>query len=120
MSSSIKPPGSRPPSAADAARPEAGPGERVRGERFDEVMGQTEASGAERATQSALPGEVARELAEGRLDAAAAVERLLADILSGPMAAGLDDRGRAALEAHLRATLEDDPNLAALVRDLER
>lgn len=119
MTSPIKPPGSRPPSA-DAPRPEAGPGERVRGERFDEVLGQGEAASAERAEQTALPGEVARELAEGRLDPAAAVERLLADILNGPMAAGLDDRGRAALEEHLRATLEDDPNLAALVRDLER
>ncbi len=50
-------------------------------------------------------------------DAAAVIDRLVAEQLAGPMAAGLDAAGRQALEAHLRATLEDDPGFRALVED---
>jgi hypothetical protein len=64
--------------------------------------------------------QTATDLKSGAIDAAAALERVIAAALSAPEAQLLDEGGRAQLEAHLRATLEDDPALVQLVRDLER
>lgn len=122
MTSSIKPPGSGPKPTVDAI---GGGGDAARGERssgFDDAIEATRAEGAK--TSQAAPttavSSVASDLEAGRIDGATAVDRLVEDVLNGPMAAGLDARGREALEAHLRASLEDDPSLAAMVRDLSR
>ncbi len=124
MTSPIKPPGGAPPplapnEAAQGSGPKAAEGFR---EALDvgapsEVSEASNASGTE-----ALSGvdSVVADLRAGRIDATEAVERIIAETLQGPMASMLDAAGRSELEAHLRATLEDDPNLQALVRDLER
>lgn len=57
---------------------------------------------------------------EGRIDAAQAVETLVARALDSETARGLSPTARAALEQHLRTTLADDPAMSQLVRDLER
>lgn len=57
---------------------------------------------------------------EGRIDAAQAVETLVARALDSETARGLSPSARAALEQHLRTTLADDPAMSQLVRDLER
>ncbi|MCA9612847.1 MAG: hypothetical protein H6722_22080 [Sandaracinus sp.] len=121
MTSSIKPPGSGPkPIDPVGASKDADRTDRTRTEAFDEALEAARAPATSATAPAGAVSGVVEDLRAGRIDAAAAVDRLVADVLNGPMAAGLDDRGRAALEAHLRASLEDDPNLAALVRDLER
>lgn len=137
MSSPIKPPGNGPrPIDPVGASTDAGRTRAERSEGFDRALETSQASNSQApathpaaATAAAdargaedvagVVGVVA-DLRAGRIDGAAAVERLVAEALSGPMAAGLTPDGRVALEAHLRASLEDDPNLAALVRDLDR
>jgi hypothetical protein len=125
MSSSIKPPGSGGPKPIDpvGASKDAERSDRARAERFEETLeasrtASTATSTTAASSTSPVAG-VAADLQAGRIDGATAIDRLVADVLNGPMAAGLDARARAALETHLRASLEDDPNLAALVRDLE-
>lgn len=137
MSSSIKPPGNGPrPIDPVGASTDAGRTRADRSEGFDQALetsqasnsqgsathpaATTAASGARGAEGVTNAEGVLADLRAGRIDGAAAVERLVAEALKGPMAAGLTPGGRVALEAHLRASLEDDPNLAALVRDLDR
>ncbi|MEM6959387.1 MAG: hypothetical protein AAF411_21695 [Myxococcota bacterium] len=105
MTGPIKPPGSSglPPGASAptaASKPE-------RAEAFREAL-ETAPTSAPSAA-----GESAPSLGPE------AVERLIADALASPMAAHLTDEGRQELEAHLRSTLSDDPNLAALVSAVE-
>lgn len=123
MTSPIKPPGGpKPPIDPAAAESSQGPSSADRSERFQEALGATEtpATSASTASSATELDSVVADLKAGRIDADAAVERLIADALQGPMASLLDDAGKAELEAHLRATLEDDPNLSALVRDMDR
>lgn len=121
MTSSIKPPGSGGPKPIDpvGASKDAERSDRTRAERFEEALDASRAPSTTTASSVGPVAGVAADLQAGRIDGATAIDRLVADVLNGPMAAGLDARARAALEAHLRASLEDDPNLAALVRDLE-
>ena len=126
MTSPIKPPGGPPkiPAAEDAARGAEGANRsESKAEAFQaavEAQSTQGARGASEATASGAATKVANDLRSGAIDAATAVDQLVAEALSSPMAAGLDDAGRAALEVHLRESLADDPNLAGLVRDLER
>lgn len=127
MTSPIKPPGGGPPkipAAEDAARGADGANRsESKAEAFQAAVESQSVDGprgASNSTASSAVGEVANELRSGAIDAATAVDRLVAQTLSSPMAAGLDDAGRAALEVHLRESLADDPNIAGLVRDLER
>jgi hypothetical protein len=121
MSSSIKPPGSGGPKPIDpvGASKDAERSDRARAERFEEALEASRTPSTTAASSTSPVAGVAADLQAGRIDGATAIDRLVADVLNGPMAAGLDARARAALETHLRASLEDDPNLAALVRDLE-
>lgn len=118
MTSPIKPPGgSTPPLAPNQAT--QGPDSKA-AEGFREAL---EVDGPSKTSAAQGPSgvdAVVAELRAGRIDAAEAVERLVAEALEGPMASMLDAAGRSQLEAHLRETLADDPNLQALVRDLER
>lgn len=118
MTSPIKPPGGAPPSrgipSPDATNPKvASESQEVS---FQETLGASDAKGTAEVTTDALLADVKA----GRIDANAAVERLVAEALEGPLAAGLTPAGKADLEAHLRDALQHDPNLAAMVRDLER
>lgn len=125
MTSPIKPPGGGPPSGIDptdpaskgAAKGPAGAEGAERAEAFQEALASQQGGQAESVQEA---GSIGADLEAGRIDAATAIDRLVAEALSGPMASTLDAAGRAELEAHLRASLEDDPNLAAMVRDLER
>ena len=63
---------------------------------------------------------VAEALKSGQIDAATAVERLIARAMESSAAQQLNDAGRAALEAHLRQTLENDPALAQFVDNLKK
>ena len=121
MTSPIKPPGGGPPKVPGAdARPDA-----AKPQRSDELRQAFEAAldgaapGAEAQRAGPVDG-VVGDLRAGRIDAVAAVELLVQEALSAPGVAQLDTAARAELEAHLRHTLEDDPNLAALVRDLDQ
>lgn len=110
MSFPIDPPGGpkRPPGGPTAAGEAPGtdaPLGAERGRSFADAV--AEASPAE----SPAPAEALGA------DAAAVIDRLVAEQLASPQARGLDAAGRRALEAHLRATLEDDPGLRALVED---
>lgn len=120
MTSSIKPPGSGPkPIDPVGASKDADRTDRSRAERFEETLEATRTPSTTAPASTGPVAGVAADLQAGRIDGATAIDRLVADVLNGPMAAGLDERARAALETHLRTSLEDDPNLAALVRDLE-
>lgn len=66
------------------------------------------------------PSRVVADLRAGAIDLPAAVDRLVAQTLSGPEAQLLNDAGRRALEEHLRSALRDDPALQAAIRDLGR
>ncbi len=130
MTSSIKPPGSRPPGGVpgtDPMRP-ADAGGRVehKGAGFREAI---EASRPEAA--SPLPSTQATEraghvdsireaLSSGRITASEAVEQLVQRALQRPDVQALPAAARAELEAVLRHALSDDPYIASLVHDLER
>ncbi|MEO0324860.1 MAG: hypothetical protein AAF447_17995 [Myxococcota bacterium] len=107
MTSPIKPPGG--PKAPDAPSTGAAEGPGRSGDAFADALEASRAGTANDAVASVPPALGA--------DAAAVVDRLVAEQLEGPLAAGLDAAGRKALEAHLRATLEDDPGFRALVED---
>ncbi len=121
MTSPIKPPGGGPPKVPGAdARPESTKAQRSDESRqaFEAALDQT-APSAEAQKAGSVDG-VVEDLRAGRIDGAAAVDRLVQEALSAPGVAQLDAAARAELEAHIRHTLEDDPNLAALVRDLDQ
>ena len=121
MTSPIKPPGGGPPKVPGAdAQPDPRKAERSEGAReaFETALEGTP-KGAD-AAGAAPVDDVVADLRAGRIDAAAAVEKMVQEALSAPGVAQLDAAARAELEAHIRQTLEDDPNLAALVRDLEQ
>ena len=76
-----------------------------------------------KASQAAPTGPLASirdDLRAGKIDAAGAIDRLVARALSAPEAAALPPARKAELEAHLRAALADDPTLVAMTKDLER
>lgn len=120
MTSPIKPPGGGPPKVPGAdAQPDPSKAKGAEGSReaFEAAL-----DGADRGqdAQAAAPTDaVVADLRAGRTDAAAAVEAMVQEALSAPGVAQLDAAARAELEAHIRHTLEDDPHLAALVRDLD-
>jgi len=123
MTSPIKPPGGTKPPGMDPTDA-AGGADKARNadraERFQEAMapGTNETTSAEGAQDVAT--DVTQPLRAGEIDASQAVDRLVAAALESPMAQQLSPAGRADLEAHLRATLADDPNLSQMVEDLER
>lgn len=115
MSTPIKPPGSPPP--AGGTDPTAGAVESRPGE-LDELV---ESAGPHSAPPAARAGRlegVRADLAAGKIGVGEAIDRLVAKAMSS--ARGLPAADRAALEAQLRAALEEDPTLLALRKDLER
>ena len=115
MTGPIKPPGSpKPPSSVDT------PTEVNRSAETAEAFKGALEGPSEAAPATEVSAAVSAELRAGTLDAAGAVERLIADALASPAATQLSSAGKQALENHLRESLADDPNLAALVTDLER
>lgn len=120
MTSPIKPPGGKPPVDPTAATDAAKEGSADKAEAFREAMGATEAnaSAASGADAPDATAAIVADLRAGRIDAQTAVDRLVAQALDAPMAQLLDDAGRARLEEHIRTTLSEDPNLAALMKDL--
>ncbi|GAB4211309.1 MAG: hypothetical protein OHK0013_32900 [Sandaracinaceae bacterium] len=66
------------------------------------------------------PVAIAAGLRAGSLDPSGAVEALVQRALASPAARALGDAGRAELERSLRAALEHDPTLSAMVADLGR
>ncbi len=126
MSSPIKPPGGTPspPPSADGAGPTGRAGQKAPSETFQESLDKSAGTPAPKGVVEAghVDGtqEVAADLRAGRIDAATAVERLVARTLEGPTAVGLTPAGRAELETFLRRMLAEDPALLALTKDLER
>ena len=121
MTGPIKPPGSpKTPGISPTDGPTADKAGRSQenAEAFQAALSTNESS-ASSATAASPVESITSELEAGRIDGTEAVERLIATALEGPMAAQLDEAGRAALEEHLRSTLADDPNLAAMVADLD-
>ncbi len=122
MTSPIKPPGGGPPKVpgADAQQPDPSKAKGPEGSReaFEAALEGADRGSDAQATESV--DAVVADLRAGKIDAAAAVEKMVQEALSAPGVAQLDAAARAELEAHIRHTLEDDPNLAALVRDLDR
>jgi len=118
MTSPIKPPGGKPPidPAAAADGPKEGSADKAEG--FREALGATETGDASATAVDGPTADVVADLRAGRIDAQTAVDRLVAQALESPMARLLDDAGRVQLEEHIRTTLAEDPNLAALVKDL--
>lgn len=130
MSSAIKPPGSGPIGGAGAP-PESGAAGGVQGSSEDfraelDKAGDTHREGAASTTANvgSSRAELLRSLAEdlraGRIDPQQAVDQLVERTLSGGAAASLPPARRAELEALLRSTLDQDPTLAAMQRDLSR
>lgn len=130
MSSAIKPPGSGPVGGAGAP-PESGAP--VEGSPSD-FRAELEKAGAADATQSGdtspasqvagsraeLLRSLADDLRAGRIEPQHAVDRLVERTLRSGAAASLPPARRAELEALLRSTLDDDPTLASMQRDLSR
>ncbi len=119
MTGPIKPPGA--PKVGGVDLPDGAEGTRSRetAEAFQASL--DAAAGPQSAEATTGPNaEIASALNTGSLDAAGAVDRLVAEALNSPMASSLNEEGRQALEAHLRQSLADDPSIAALVSDLER
>lgn len=83
---------------------------------FREALSEARASAA----GAAAPMDpVARALADGTIDPAGAVNALVERAIENGRAQGLTPAGIEALRVHLLTALENDPALAALVRDLE-
>lgn len=115
---SIKPKGPGGPGVPDAPdAPSAKPTEAPR-ESFREVLDAP--SGAARTSATGPLASITDDLRAGKIDAATAIDRLVANALAGKDVAGLPPARRAELEAHLRAALAEDPALVALTKDLER
>jgi hypothetical protein len=123
MTGPIKPPGapSTTPSIQDLARQDLGRAEGpARAEFRDQLAeGPTKAQSAGAVPTTELEALAAR-VRSGELSPGQAVDALVERALTSPMAAGLDDAGRAGLEAYLRAALEDDPVLSQMRGDVER
>ena len=141
MSSPIKPPGGNTPGTnipQDAVGHEKRRG--ATGESFRATLDEprneavaTEAAreveGAHAAGSAHTVGEVdgasevkriAADLRAGRMDAASAVDALVARALESNAAMALPPAQRTELEAYLRTTLSEDPSLLALTKDLSR
>lgn len=127
MSSPIKPPG-KPPGTpppdvggADATSRTKGPSEAFR----DALAGAEgpEQANAVTAKQGAQGADALKSISEdlraGRIDAAGAVDRLVARALDAVDVRALPPTKRAELEAFLRNALRDDPTLGGLVSGLE-
>jgi hypothetical protein len=127
MSAPIKPPGGGPgrpvppgadpsgPTSGGAGRPDAAGGsfrEALEGARGAEAAGTSPALGAD--------DPIVQDLRAGRIGPTEAVDRMVRRALEAPAASRLSPVLRSELEGHLRRTLQDDPTLAALVRDLSR
>jgi hypothetical protein len=63
---------------------------------------------------------IADALRSGEIDAGTAVERLVERALARASGVELSGLDRGQIESFLRQALQDDPTLAAIVRDLER
>lgn len=127
MAGSIKPAGMSPP--PPPAEPEAQPVkarfelEQAKGDvRPPEGVAPGEAGRADKLSRTVLVGVegLVAELQAGRITADQLVESLVQRALKSPMAEALTAEGRAGLEAHLRASLAEDPSLRGIVRDLSR
>lgn len=127
MTSPIKPPGSGgPPSIAprDEAKGASKSGE-AKGPKesfkatMDNVAGAKAPEGVGRAASVGGVQEIAAALKAGKIDAAGAVEKLVARALESPAAQALNEVGRAQLEAQIRDAIETDPALQSLVSDLD-
>lgn len=122
MTSSIKPPGGPPPGAptpdeiSGANKPAGAQGAK---ESFKSTL---DAAAGPNPTQEATAAggvhSIAADLKAGTIDAATAVDRLVARTMNGPAAQALNEVGRAALESRLRAILAEDPALKQMVSDL--
>jgi hypothetical protein len=124
MSSPIKPPGGKPAggvSPEDVAGTGSAKGPGKAAEAFRDALEGARGADASTAAGAADPVRaVAADLAAGRIDAATAVDRLVARALESGGARGLPPVRRAELEALLRASLAEDPTLVSLTKDLER
>jgi len=126
MSSTIKPPGA--PGAPTSPLPEIAPTQGAEGTQgakpaFHETLqadGVGPADPIARATSAEPIEALTEDLRAGRIGGAEAVEALIGRALSTPMARSLTAAARAELEAHLRASLEHDPSMVAMTKDLER
>ena len=124
MTSPIKPPGGSPPGAptpdevSDSAKPGKAEGAK---ESFKSTLDSVSSS---EPTQAVAPASevqsIAADLQSGKIDAATAIDRLVARTMDSPAAQALNEVGRAALEARLRSVLADDPALQAMINDLAR
>ena len=123
MTAPIKPPG-----GPGARTPDLSAGGQVDkpSTSFRDVVGADEATkigagteGPEGAERAALDG-IVEDLAAGRIDQEAAIDRLVARALATPTAAALPPVRRAELEAFLRSRLAEDPTLIALTDDLQK
>ncbi len=130
MSSAIKPPGSGPVGGAGES-PESGGARPVEGSSEDfraelDKAGEAKSAGVDTATapvegsRAELVRSLAADIRAGRIDPQQAVDRLVERTLSSGAAASLPPARRAELEALLRSTLEGDPTLEAMQRDLSR
>lgn len=124
MTSPIKPPGGPPPGAPtpdDASGPvESG---ETQGPKKSFKAALDNVAAADQAQGAVPTGEIqaiADELKAGKIDTAAAVERLVARVVESAPAQVLSEAGRAALEAHIRSVIEDDPAIQAMLNDLRR
>jgi len=118
MASPIKPPGGKPPIDPAASTDAAKGGSADKAEAFREAMGAADTSSASGAEATSATADIVADLQAGRIDAQTAVDRLVARALESPMAQMLDEAARAQLEEHIRTTLIEDPNLAALTKDM--
>lgn len=80
---------------------------------------QAEAQQTAQAGEVSTAAQIGADLEAGRISGPEAVEQMVQDLLDGPMAAQLTDEGKAALEAHLRQSLADDPSLVAMTKALD-
>ena len=119
MTSPIKPPGGGPPkppggpeglSKSQGPRGADGPDDA----RFRDAVADKPEVGAAGAVDP-----VVADLRAGRIDAAEAVDRLVARAMER-VPPGVTEAGRAELEAFLREQLAEDPTLSEMVEDLER
>lgn len=124
MTSPIKPPGGTPPGAPDPSRVDGagraeGPRETFR-EALDRTSSDAGPAGATAPPEVTGVRAISDDVRTGRIDAEAAVDRLVARALSTPAARSLTEAARAELEADLRRSLAEDPTLLALTKDLAR
>ena len=119
MTGPIKPPGG---GSIGVGGPGDPSGPRPSGERFEATLDRVSAPKSDSIAPTPLAGAraISADLRAGRLEASAAVDRIVAEALASPMAAGLDRTSLAELEAHLRSQLAEDPTLQSMTADLDR